>query len=59
MPRKGNAPRRDAVADPKYDSTLVTRFINSIMSDGKRSIAERIILRGDGIDRGEDRAGRA
>src|SRR5689334_8613909 len=40
MPRKGFIPRRDAIADPKYDSVLVTRFINAIMSDGKRSIAE-------------------
>jgi small subunit ribosomal protein S7 len=40
MPRKGSVPRREAVADPKYDSVLVTRFINAIMSDGKRSIAE-------------------
>jgi len=40
MPRKGFIPRRDAIADPKYDSVLVTRFINAIMSDGKRSVAE-------------------
>ena len=40
MPRKGFVPRRDAVADPKFDSVLVTRFINAIMRDGKRSVAE-------------------
>jgi small subunit ribosomal protein S7 len=40
MPRKGYVPRRESAADPKYDSVLVTRFINAIMSDGKRSIAE-------------------
>ncbi|HET7225874.1 MAG TPA: 30S ribosomal protein S7 [Candidatus Eisenbacteria bacterium] len=41
MPRKGFIPRREAVADPKYDSVLVTRFINAIMGEGKRSLAER------------------
>jgi small subunit ribosomal protein S7 len=40
MPRKGQVPRREAASDPKYDSVLVTRFINSIMGRGKRSIAE-------------------
>jgi small subunit ribosomal protein S7 len=40
MPRKGHIQRREAVADPKYDSVLVTRFINTIMKRGKRSIAE-------------------
>ena len=41
MPRKGQVPRRESTADPKYDSVLVTRFINSIMGRGKRSLAER------------------
>ena len=41
MPRKGYVPRRESVADPKYDSVLVTRFVNAIMSRGKRSLAER------------------
>ena len=40
MPRKGYTPRREASADPKFDSVLVTRFINAIMGGGKRSIAE-------------------
>ena len=40
MPRKGYVPRRESAADPKYDSVLVTRFINMIMGGGKRSIAE-------------------
>ncbi len=40
MPRKGFIPRREPVADPKYDSVLVTRFINALMSKGKRSLAE-------------------
>ena len=40
MPRKGQIVRRDSVADPKYDSLVVTRFINTIMKRGKRSVAE-------------------
>ena len=40
MPRKGYVPRRESVADPKYDSVLVTRFVTAIMSRGKRSLAE-------------------
>ena len=41
MPRKGQVPRREATPDPKFDSVLVTRFINAIMKAGKRSTAER------------------
>src|ERR1051326_8617086 len=41
MPRKGQIPRRESTPDPKYDNVLVTRFINTIMKRGKRSIAER------------------
>jgi small subunit ribosomal protein S7 len=40
MPRKGNIVRRESVADPKFDSLVVTRFINTIMKRGKRSVAE-------------------
>ena len=35
MPRKGPVPRREVLPDPKYNSTLVTKFINYIMKDGK------------------------
>jgi len=41
MPRKGWTPHRESMADPKYESVLVTRFVNAIMKCGKRSIAER------------------
>ena len=43
MPRKGPAPKRPIVADPKYDSPLVTQLVNKIMLDGKRSTAEGIV----------------
>ena len=41
MPRKGQVPRREVAPDPKYDNALVTRFVNAIMKQGKRSLAER------------------
>jgi len=42
MPRKGPVARREVLPDPKYNSTLVTKFINYIMKDGKKSVAEWI-----------------
>jgi small subunit ribosomal protein S7 len=42
MPRKGPAPRRHLIPDPVFHSELVTRFINRLLLDGKRSTAERI-----------------
>jgi len=42
MPRKGPVKRREVLPDPKYNSTLVTKFINCLMKDGKKSIAEWI-----------------
>ena len=41
MPRKKRVARRDPAADPIYENVLVTRFVNSLMRDGKRSTAER------------------
>ena len=43
MPRKGPAPRRPLVADPVYNSPLVTQLVNKVLLDGKRSVAERIV----------------
>ena len=43
MPRRREIPKRELVADPLYNSTLVSKFINTVMSDGKRSLAERIM----------------
>ena len=43
MPRKGPAPRRPLIADPVYNSPLVTQLINKILLRGKRSLAERIV----------------
>jgi small subunit ribosomal protein S7 len=43
MPRRGNIVHREVVADSKYNEKLVTKFINSVMIDGKRSTAEGIV----------------
>ena len=43
MPRKREVPKREVLPDPKYHSVLLSRFINMLMVDGKKSIAERII----------------
>jgi small subunit ribosomal protein S7 len=42
MPRRKRAEERSVVPDPKYSSELVTKFINSLMKEGKKSTAERI-----------------
>ncbi len=42
MPRRGNTPKRSVLADPIYSSKTVTKFINKIMLQGKRSTAENI-----------------
>ncbi len=42
MPRKGPAEKREVLPDPIYDNQLVTRFINRMMVDGKKAVAERI-----------------
>ncbi|QLQ37892.1 30S ribosomal protein S7 [Micromonospora robiginosa] len=43
MPRKGPAPRNPLVADPVYNSPLVTQLVNKILLRGKRQLAERIV----------------
>ena len=42
MPRRGFIPKREALADPIYKSTVVTKLINQIMLDGKRGIAQNV-----------------
>jgi small subunit ribosomal protein S7 len=43
MPRRREIPKRDVPPDPLYNSALVTKFISTIMKDGKRSLAERML----------------
>lgn len=43
VPRKGPVPKRQVLADPIYDSVIVTKLINNIMLDGKRGVAQKIV----------------
>ena len=43
MPRRGNVPKREVLPDPNYNSVLVTKLINSIMLDGKKGVAQKIV----------------
>jgi len=43
MPRRGNIAKRDVLADPLYNSKMVTRLINNIMYDGKKGVAQKIV----------------
>ena len=43
MSRKRKAPKRKIYSDPKYGSPVISKFINSIMYDGKRATAEKIL----------------
>ena len=45
MPRRREIPKREVPPDPLYNSALVTKFISTVMSSGKRSTAERILYR--------------
>src|ERR1700735_4528870 len=42
MPRKGPVPKRPILPDPKFNSKVLSRFINKVMLQGKKSVAERI-----------------
>ena len=43
MPRKGNVPKREVLADPIYGSKVVTKLINNLMIDGKKGKAQTIV----------------
>jgi small subunit ribosomal protein S7 len=43
MPRRGTVPRREVLADPLYNSALVTKFINCMMTGGKRATSQHIM----------------
>jgi small subunit ribosomal protein S7 len=55
MPRRRVAARRQILPDPKHGSELLTKFINMMMEDGKKSVAERIIYRA--LDQVADKKG--
>ena len=43
VPRRGNVPKREVLPDPLYHSVMVTRLINSIMLDGKKGVAQKVV----------------
>ena len=43
MPRKGHIQKRDVMADPIYNSKVVTKLVNNIMLDGKKGVAQKIV----------------
>jgi len=43
VPRRGNVPKREILPDPIYNSVLVTKLVNSIMLDGKKGVAQKVV----------------
>ncbi len=43
MPRRGNVPKREILPDPMYNSVLVSKLVNSIMLDGKKGVAQKVV----------------
>ena len=48
MARRGNIPKREVLADPIYNSTVITKLINQVMLDGKRGVAQKCVY--DALD---------
>ena len=55
MSRRGNIAKRDVLADPLYNSKMVTRLINNIMYDGKKGVAQKIVY--DAFDLAKEKTG--
>ncbi len=55
MPRRRVIAKREILPDPKFGSTLLAKFINMVMVDGKKAVAEKILY--DALDRMGQRAG--
>lgn len=53
MPRRGNIPKRKVNPDPKFGDRLVSKFVNVLMFDGKKAVAERMVY--DAFDLIEER----
>ena len=56
MPRRGGVPKREVIADPIYNSVVVTKLINQVMVDGKRGTAQRIMY--DAMDIIKEKTGK-
>ncbi len=56
MPRRGSVPKRDVLPDPVYNSKMVSRLINSVMYDGKKGVAQKIVY--DAFDLVSEKSGK-
>jgi len=56
VPRRGNVPTRVILPDPMYNSVLVTKLTNSIMLDGKKGVAQKVVY--DAFDIIKEKTGR-
>ena len=56
MARKGHVQKRDVLADPKYNDKVVTKLVNSIMLDGKKGVAQKIVY--GAFDKMEQKTGK-
>jgi len=56
VPRKGHTQKRDVLADPIYNNKVVTKLINNIMLDGKKSVAQKIVY--GAFDKIADKSGK-
>ena len=54
MSRRHRAEKREIIPDPKFGDVILTKFMNSVMIDGKKSVAERIVY--GALDQIEDKA---
>jgi len=57
MPRRREVPKREVLPDPKFGNVEVAKFMNVLMLDGKKSVAERIVY--GAFDQIEKKAGKA
>jgi len=57
MSRRHRAEKREVLPDPKFGNTVLSKFMNNLMLDGKKSVAERIVY--GALDRVEDKLKRA
>ena len=55
MPRRREVPKREVLPDPKFGSVQITKFVNMIMKNGKKSVAEKIMY--NALDRIGEKAG--
>ena len=56
MPRKGHTLKRDVLADPLYNNKVVTKLVNTIMLDGKKGVAQKIVY--GAFDKVSDKTGK-